>query len=202
MSSGDSVTHWLHELKRGDEAAAQRLWERYFASLVSLARQKLRGQVFGVADEEDVAISAFESFCNGAQAGRFPQLVDRDNLWKLLVVITARKSMRLQRDEHRQKRGGQQQRIELRGDSSSDEAGLDQIVGDEPSPVFAAQVAEACAQLLSALPARDLKSIAIWKMEGYTNDEIAAKLDCAPRTVECKLQIIRELWNRAALPRG
>jgi DNA-directed RNA polymerase specialized sigma24 family protein len=37
-------------------------------------------------------------------------------------------------------------------------------------------------------------------MEGYTNDEIAAKLDCAPSTVERKLQRIRAQWQQEIAP--
>ena len=39
---GHSVTGWLGELKEGDQAAAQPLWERYFSKLVVVARAKLR----------------------------------------------------------------------------------------------------------------------------------------------------------------
>ncbi len=93
MTTGDqgSVSRWLGDLKAGDAAAAQPLWERYFARLVGLARAKLRGARRGgaAADEEDAALSAFNSFCAGVACGRFPQLADRDDLWRLLVVITA-----------------------------------------------------------------------------------------------------------------
>ena len=108
-----SVTRWLHELVAGDQAAAQELWNRYFQRLVGLARSKLRGAPRRAADEEDVALSAFDSFCRGAEQGRFPRLDDRDNLWRLLVVITERKACDLVQHEHRQKRGGG----EVRGES-------------------------------------------------------------------------------------
>src|SRR4051794_12636924 len=89
-----SVSRWIGELKGGDPAAAQPLWDRYYARLVRLARVKLRrSRPRGAeADEEDAALSAFESFCTGMARGRFPQLADRDDLWRLLVVITARKA--------------------------------------------------------------------------------------------------------------
>jgi hypothetical protein len=72
MPAPGSVTHWINALKGGDPAAAQKLWERYFARLVGLARKKLQGTRHLTADEEDVALSAFDSFCRGAAAGRFP----------------------------------------------------------------------------------------------------------------------------------
>src|SRR5262245_16840975 len=106
MDTGGSVTHWLHQLGDGDAAAAQPLWERYFDRLVHLACQKLRGAPRCAADEEDVALSAFDSFCRGAARGRFPKLNDRHNLWALLVRITDCKAKDLVRHERAQKRGG------------------------------------------------------------------------------------------------
>src|SRR5215211_4108285 len=87
MSSEGSVTRWVTALKGGDAAAAQALWERYHRRLVALAREKLRSARRRAADEEDVVQNAFHSFFRGVARDRFPQLNDRDNLWRLLVVI-------------------------------------------------------------------------------------------------------------------
>ena len=93
MSSGGSVTHWLGAIKNGEAAAAQQLWEAYYLRLVGLARQRLGQTPRGPADEEDVALSALNSFFEGVAQGRFPLLCDRDDLWRLLVHITARKAI-------------------------------------------------------------------------------------------------------------
>jgi DNA-directed RNA polymerase specialized sigma24 family protein len=200
MSPEESVTQWVERLQAGDQGAAQHLWERYFQRLVGLARTKLGGAPRRVADEEDVALSAFDSFCRGAERGHFPQLQDRDNLWRLLVTMTVRKAYRLGRDEHAQKRGGGAVLGEAAladADSAGDAPlGLEQVIGREPTPAFAAQVAEECQRLLDRLGDDELRSIALWKMEGDTNAEIAAKLGCAPATVERRLQVIRRLWER------
>jgi DNA-directed RNA polymerase specialized sigma24 family protein len=202
MSSGGSVTHWLGLLKGGNQAAAQELWQRYFRRLIGLARKKLQGRPRGAADEEDVALSAFDSFCRGAEQGRFPQLEDRNNLWHLLMVITARKAARLVRDETRQTHGatvlGEAALEGLAGES--DERALEQVLGSEPTPEFAAQVAEEWRRLLTCLGDSDLEAVALGKMEGYTNAEIAAKLGCVPRTVERKLQLIRSIWKEETPP--
>src|SRR5689334_12616311 len=95
MSCGDpgSITRWIAELKAGQDAAVQPLWERYFSRMVELARVRLRSSRHKDAgsDEEDAALSAFDSLCAGLARGRFPRLADRDDLWRLLVVITSRK---------------------------------------------------------------------------------------------------------------
>ena len=87
-----SVTMWLHQLRDGDSLAAQKLWESYYCRLVRLARSKLRAMPRRSADEEDIALSAFDSFFRGVEAGRFPQLNDRDDLWQVLFMITERKA--------------------------------------------------------------------------------------------------------------
>src|SRR5262245_60536657 len=197
-----SVTYWLDRLQAGDATAAQKLWESYFQRLVALARAKLRGVPRRAADEEDVALSAFESFCRGAQRGRFPQLCDRNNLWRLLVVITCRKALKLAEHEGRKKRRGvvlDEAALARVQDSTGDD-GLDQLVGREPTPEFAVEVAEECQRLLDRLGDGELRSVALWKMEGYSIDEIAAKLGCAPRTVDRKLWVIRNLWEHEAAP--
>jgi DNA-directed RNA polymerase specialized sigma24 family protein len=187
-SEGGSVSGWINQLQAGDAAAAQRLWERYFRRLVGLARSRLRGAGVRAADEEDVALSAFASFCRGAERGRFPQLTDRDDLWRLLVVLTARKAWHRRRDEQRPKRGGRL------ADAPGAELELDEIVGREPTPAFAAEVAEEFERRLGLLDTAELRSIAMRKMEGHTTEEIADHLGCAVSTVERRLRLIRLLW--------
>src|SRR5689334_17570263 len=106
MASARSVTYWIRELQAGNHLGAQKLWEGYFRRLVKFARAKLKNRPWGVADEEDVALCAFDSFFRGAKRGRFPQLSDRDDLWQLLVMITGRKVADLVEQECRKKRGG------------------------------------------------------------------------------------------------
>jgi RNA polymerase sigma factor (sigma-70 family) len=198
MSSDGSVTRWVTALKEGDVAAAQPLWERYHRQLVSLARGKLRSSRGREADEEDVVQNAFHSFFRGVARGRFPQINDRDNLWRLLVVITARKALDQLAREHAKRRGGGTLQGESRispGGSGEDGAPLDQVVGDEPTPEFAAQVAEEYQRLLSLLGDESLRRVAIWKMEGLTNAEISERLACSRRTVARKLDTIRIIWG-------
>jgi DNA-directed RNA polymerase specialized sigma24 family protein len=203
MSSGGSVTRWLAALKAGDAAAAQPLWERYHRRLVALARQKLQASRRRAADEEDVVQSAFHSFFQGVARGRFPQLNDRDNLWRLLVVITARKALDQLARENARRRGGCAAPGELRipsGEAGWDDSAVEQVVGEEPTPEFAAQVAEECQRLLDRLGDETLCQIAVWKMEGYTNDEIAGRLGCSRRTISLKLEAIRIIWSQEPAP--
>jgi DNA-directed RNA polymerase specialized sigma24 family protein len=175
------------------------LWESYYQKLVGIARSKLRGRVRLVGDEEDVALSAFKSFCHGMEGGRFPDLNDRDDLWNLLVTITLHKVVHLVRDEDRQKRGGGQKFVVADPANSSADL-LQQLVDAEPTPDVVVQVAEEAERLLDCLPSQELVELALLKMEGYTNDEIAKRWQKAERTVERKLNLIRKIWAKDTVP--
>jgi DNA-directed RNA polymerase specialized sigma24 family protein len=166
-----------------------------------LARAKLGDRPRRVADEEDLALSAFHSLCQGAEHGRFPQLMDRDNLWKLLATITANKALNLIRDADRLKRGSGAVRGESAfiGSNGARDAGIEAIVGADPTPEFAAQMAEEYDRLLLSLDDSELASIARWKMEGYSTDEIAEKLGKSLSTIERKLRVIRSIWEEAGV---
>jgi RNA polymerase sigma factor (sigma-70 family) len=198
MPDHGSVTHWIHQLKQGDSLAARRLWERYFPRLVSLARDHLRGTRRRAEDEEDAAQSAFASFCRRAREGRLPDLSDENGLWRLLIVVTARKAADQAVREGRLKRGGGR----VRGDSALVNAnaadaggGWEEVVGTEPTPELAAQVAEEVRRLLALLPDDEARDIAVWKMEDRTNEEIAERLGRSVPTVERRLRLIRRTWE-------
>jgi DNA-directed RNA polymerase specialized sigma24 family protein len=193
--TGDSVTVWIASLKSGDADAAQKLWSRYFEGLVRLARDRLRGAPKAVADEEDAALSAFDSFVRGAASGRYSRLDDRDDLWRLLVVITERKALDQAQRERRQKRGGGKVRgtVDLR-DANTNLGGLADLAAPDPTPEFAAQVADECRRLLVGLRDDSLRAVAQLRLEGFTNEEVADRLGCSLRTVARKVELIRRAW--------
>jgi RNA polymerase sigma factor (sigma-70 family) len=198
MSAGGSITGWLKELRVGNSAATDALWQRYFPRLVKVAREKLRGAPLGLADEEDVALSVLNCFCRVAQEGRYPDLSDRDDLWRLLLQITARRAVDLRRHENRQRRGGgqiQHDAIDNRSGSVDDGSPINQVPDGTPTPEFAAMMADECRRLLDQLSDAGLRTIALAKMEGLGNAEIAAQLGCSERTVERRLSLIRDKWT-------
>lgn len=185
----DSVTRWISNLKAGDAEAAERLWGRYFERLVGFAKVRLGGVPRGVADEEDVALSAFKSLCVGAAAGKFTQLRDRGNLWPLLAVLTAHKALDHRKSETREKRGGGVSAA--RPERQIDPADL---LSREPTPEFAAEMVDECRHLLHLLEP-ELRSIALQKLEGEANVEIARRAGCGLRTIERRLEMIRRIWS-------
>jgi DNA-directed RNA polymerase specialized sigma24 family protein len=191
MPPDDPVTTWLGRLQAGDPAAARPLFDRYFRRLVGLARQRLLDAPRRAADEEDVALSAFDSFCRNAEGGRFPDLADRGGLWRLLAAFTLRKAAHHLRDAARQKRGGG---VAAEGGPGA----LEEVLGREPDPSLAAEVAGECDRLLAALGDPDLRRVAVLRMDGHSVDDVAAAVGCAPRSVKRKLALIRSIWEREA----
>ncbi len=195
MSSSGSITRLFNRLQQGDRDSVQKLWELYFRRLVGLARHKLGDLPRRAADDEDVALSAFDSFCRAAENGRFPRLADRDELWQLLVVITARKASDLRTYEGRDMRDWRRVQEETGRDdagSNGDASALAGVLSREPDPAFAAEVAEQTRRLLDSLADEELRQVVLWKMEGYTNEDIAARLGCAVATVERRLRLTRK----------
>jgi len=203
MDEDDPVTRWIEGLKAGDEAAVADLWNRYFEQLVRLARQKLGSTPRRVADEEDVAVSVFRCLCTGAQHGRLAEISDRGDLWRVLVTMTMRKTIDQQRRLAGKKRGAGHVRGEsvfMRKSGDEGTPGIQQFSDDLPTPLMLTIIEEEGQRLLAALEDPKLRQIALWKLESYTNDEIADKLQLTTRSVERKLQRIREIWSEVLDP--
>jgi DNA-directed RNA polymerase specialized sigma24 family protein len=210
--AGASVTIWIGDLKNGGDSAAQKVWERYCDRLARLARQQLRNKLpgGGMGDEQDAALSAFDSFCQGVRRNAYPRLDDRDDLWRLLVVLTRRKVADLARRELAAKRGGGRIKRQddlagsARGARASDElegvrvprAGV--WIDAEPSPEELAIHAEEFGCLLDGLGDDTLRAIALAKLKGLTDEEVAERFARSRKWVQRKLTLIRERLRREA----
>jgi RNA polymerase sigma factor (sigma-70 family) len=192
-----SVTTWIAQVKAGESVAAQRLWERYLSKLVHVARSRLAGSPQQMADADDAVIVAFEKFLRHAREGRFPRLDDRYDLWQVLVLVTEQVAVDQRRKLTAAKRGGLNTRSLASVHRKSRESGSQWHPESlEPSPEFAAATAEQCRRLLGLLKENDLQRIALSKMHGLTNEEIAEQEEISLRGVERKLNIIRKIWSR------
>jgi len=204
MSGDPSVTYWINQLQQGDRDVIHGLWQVYYPKLVRLAAGKLRGLPPGLLDAEELANSAFKSFCLAAERQRFPRLTDRDDLWQVLVHMIRNKAASAWEFHTRDKRDFNRVEYDAlkahQGDSDDVSFVKNMLQSREPDPAFAAEVAEQCEHLLAILPDDELRKIAIFKMEGYTNKEIGDRIGCAPVTVERRLSLIRRAWLCEAGP--
>jgi DNA-directed RNA polymerase specialized sigma24 family protein len=194
----NSVSQWIANLQKGDAEAAQRLWDRYFEQLVKFARRRLGSSPRQIKDEEDLALSVFDSFCRGAKAGRLAGLKDHHELWWTLLAITRRKVVDQFRVNNRQAHGEMAAQAET--DVPADERtgkkfDLDLILDETPSPELFLHLDEEWQRLLSLLRDDTLRRIACWRIEGYSILDIAKKLRVLPRTVGRKLSLIRSKWT-------
>jgi RNA polymerase sigma factor (sigma-70 family) len=202
MTTPASVTRLIHLLGSSDLAvrdlAAEMIWQRYFRELLSLARRNLDKRARHRADEEDVLQSMFHSFCVRQARGDF-HLTDRDGLWKLLVTITLHKARNASKAQRREKRDFAREQpaaSAVEFDSSSETWELAQMDAAGPSPAEAALLNEALERRLQSLGNAELCQIALWRLEGYSNREIAEQLGCTERSVERKLERIRSKWTK------
>lgn len=210
-SSTSSITQWLKRVQNGrDDDAAQKLWQRYWRQLAAVAKRRLRalGAKCRTEDEVDAVQEAFAAFFRRVEQGAYPNCHDRNDLWCLLVTITDSKARQLARDARRRKRGGGK----VRGDSALMRSGYEGGTGfdrlpaaacelplaeppsEEPSEAFVDQLLETFSLFHGSLDPME-REILRGRMQGYTNDEIAARIGCVTRTVERKLKVIRSRWQ-------
>jgi DNA-directed RNA polymerase specialized sigma24 family protein len=193
MSSPGSITELIQRVRSGDGNAARVLCERYADRLRDLAHHRLPPQGLGIADEEDAAFNALAGFFLGMARGQFPQVEDRVDLWNLLVTLTKRAVFHLLEHEDADIRD------RTRRQGACEDA-MARAPDPRPPPDIQALHEEACQRLLDRLADATLQSIAVWKLEGYTDQEVAVMLRCTVRTVERKLRLIRTIWSQEERP--
>ncbi|QDU33247.1 RNA polymerase sigma factor SigX [Poriferisphaera corsica] len=184
------ITALIEDLKDGQSQAAQQLWDIYFDRMVNLANNKLIHTPRARRDEEDIALSAFNSFCTGLQNNQFPKLKDRDTLWPLLVAITTYKAVDHIRHENRAKRGNQYAHTQIYEQAIA-------ALTHQSDPQLILIFQEQIEQLLNSLDnIKDpkLKQIALLRLQGHDKLHIAQQLGCVTRTIERKLQLIQQCW--------
>lgn len=186
-----SVTQWIDGAKVGNEESRHALWTRYYQRLVTSIRKRLHSGERRTADEEDLASVAFAEVFRALDEGRLERLDGRDGLWHLLMYIADQKLIDQRRYQHREKRGGGK----VRGHSAFgiDADGAFNDVPD-PNPEFVDQFDLTVGESLTVLR-EDLRQVAIWKLSGYTNKEIAVRLGCVEESVRRKVLLIRSNWE-------
>jgi RNA polymerase sigma factor (sigma-70 family) len=192
-----SLSAWYANLREGDNRAIELLWNFFFEKMVRVARRKMDGSKRAARDEEDIAASAFKSFCNGLRNDRFQAADSATKLWPLLASLTINKAIDYIRAENRQKRGGTGNVLSNKAFTDA-RAILEELVAAEPTAEMQAVATESFNSLLEALDATgdsDLRLVTILCVEGNSSSDIASQLGCNIRTVQRKIKTIRAIWE-------
>jgi DNA-directed RNA polymerase specialized sigma24 family protein len=187
-----------------DEAAAQHLFERYFMPVCQAVRATLGPHRKMPADSDDVALEALAAIFESIARDDDGRIATRADLERLLFSIARRRAVTLLRYT------GARLRRDPRTDDSvapvpvavvPRAASLDEALSREVGPEASAVLAEQLERLLNVLVDEHpqgsdvLRRVAEWKLAGYSNQEIADLLRCGLRTVERRLNDIREIWE-------
>lgn len=198
MSNDGSVTAWLPLLERGDAGADEWLVSTYFEQVARIARRQLGLAPRRTADEEDVANSVFRLFLARAKDGGFKQLADRNDLHRILLLLTKRRAI----DYYR--RAMRRRQLEV-GESALAEAmeapvRFEEIATTQAPSDLVTEIAEEIRELFSDIECQDLQldQIAMLRLQGYSAAEIADRIGCLPRTVYRRLNLIQTRWQSRA----
>ncbi len=180
---------WIGRLAKGEETVVREFWEEYGGRMQGLAAAHLASKLYRREGPEDVVQSACRTFLRRARDGQF-DLADEDSLWRLLCAITLAKTREKARFHGRQNRAaGREQSI----DSSRFGGG---VAAGEPTPAEAVEFADQLQHLLAKLDDEE-RQVVQWRLEEYTYEEIAEKMECSKRTVRRIIQRVQAHWQRA-----
>lgn len=184
-----SITRLIADLKNGDEEAAQRIWEHFFDRLCQLARHKVGRTSRRARDEEDLALSAFDALFRGAREGRFRKLDSSDDLWMLLAQITTNKAISHWRHATRRKEVGESMRPE-----EWERKALAPVLEGQPTEEFLETLSLTAREFLERLDGTT-RQVAMLRLEGHGNAEMAERIGRSVRSVERYLFVIRAKWS-------
>ncbi len=171
--------------RRGSESAAKSIFDRYVERLMVHARRRIGSRMTSRVDPEDVVQSVFRTFFNRLKNDQFT-IEGQDDLFKLLVRITVHKTLR-QIAFHRAAKRNPGQEL---GHSSDAHEQLMQVMDEEPTPEAVVAVLDSFEHFLRQFAGPDREIIEL-KLQGYTSDEIAAKVGTYDRKIRRVLERVR-----------
>jgi RNA polymerase sigma-70 factor (ECF subfamily) len=179
--------------RAGDEDAARQLFDRYVAQLVALARRRIGQRIASRVDAEDIVQSVFRTFFHRFREGQF-HIDDPDDLCKLLARITIHKTLRQIAFHRRAKRDAT---LEA-GQGDGDKDHLMAVLSREPTPEETSAFLDQMEHFLELLRPEDRRILEM-RMEGYSNVEIARRLNITDRKIRRLMERIRGLAEREGL---
>lgn len=197
LDDSDSSGSAVEKLPLGDlsDERVQMLWDKFYVPLKKSISDRVQRIRRPVANDSEIALSAFNSLVQGAREGRFPDLNDESGLWKLLRVIAMRKANDAQKRLWAEKRGGSEGPIGQHHADSGEPAAINTVPAAGPGPEANLRAEELLASLLERLPNEKHRNAIVLKLSGADNIEIAENLDTTTRSVQRILQGAREHWS-------
>jgi len=191
MDSG-SVSSWICQLSQGNQQAAFKLWNRYGKALQHLAKMHYPFALNAVFDEHDLAQSVFMALWQNAEAGRLDGVRDRQELWWMLLEMTRRRAISRAKYNQAAKRTSSPQ-----AQPNPDKYDPLPELSDpkQLSPEVLSILHEEHDRIMRLLPDDRSRTIAQLHLEGFSNDEIAEKVELSSRTIIRKLRLIRDQWS-------
>jgi len=178
-------TELIDRLSRGEPEAIRWLWGQANERLLPYVRSKVKSIGDRALDAEDVLIAVFSRLCSSLQKNAFANLQAMDDLWTVLMVLTKRQLATEARRQTATKRGG---RMTRRSWSAAHDT-------HRASATATFVYRDTLSQAIADLGVDELREVALLRIEGHDNSEIAARLNVSLRTVERRISIIRERWK-------
>ena len=193
MSDNPEENALVELWRQGDENAARAIVDRYVDRLMTLARRRLSQRLASRVDPEDIVQSAFRSFFARAKEGRFV-FAEQDDLCKLLVRMTLHKTLRQVAFHKAAKRNPSAETEQGEHHQERLLALLDGEPTAETEVAFLDQLEHFFAQLRP-----QERQILEMRMQGYSNDEIAAQLGIYDRKIRRVIEHVRAIAEKEGI---
>lgn len=183
-NSESNATEWVAQWRRGDEQAAQKLYDQYAERLARLAASNMEARLKRRLSEDDIVQSVFHSFFNRTADQRI-SIENSRELWNLLVTMTLAKTRSAGRHHRALKRT-------VAAEVASTESDwLPDALAEGPSPSEALIFVETVEQITKDLPPKHREILAL-RMAGNARTEIARITGLSRQTIYRVLQLIEQ----------
>jgi RNA polymerase sigma factor (sigma-70 family) len=176
----------LSRFRRGDQHAADEIFDRYVERLLQVARRRLSPKLTRRIDAEDVVQSAYRSFFLHARDGDY-QLQRAGDLWRLLVAITLNK-LYGQVEVHTAQRRDVNREDAVGAATQNDNPSV--AASTEPTPDEVAEVSEQLRLILEQITPQE-RTVLELRLTGQTIEDIANEVGRSQRTVRRLLENTR-----------
>ena len=168
------IDRFLSGSRDSSDESARQVWEHYLPRLLILARTHLDRRIRVLQDEEDVVHSMGRSFFNRLRRGDF-DLAGRDDSLGDAGDHHAKQGPQCDRSPLRGRRDVRRVRRLPPSDANRSETPYEALAPEaaEPTPAEAAVLNEALERRLRDSGRAGAAEVALMRLQGYTNQEIA-----------------------------